>query len=224
MVYDPTVIAGVFIYLLIYLIFCLQITWRASAQAHCGDGFWWWWVRVCSRRISAEHGSNSWLGKIAEWSHMCDVVAGCTGELYCLHVQLLLAYLELEFQLRYCHRSQSVRPSPISTSLAKPPCRSGWNLAATFRSWLVKRGLQSLSWSCDFKSVKMVDLVNSLKNLFLQTHQSECYQAWVKTLGRGPAKLQVQWSYLFLLYNYYKLNVWETGGSHWTSRKFGRSF
>ena len=37
--------------------------------------------------------------------------------------------------------------------------------------------------------------INSFKNLLLQTHQSDCYQIWVTTLGQGPDKLPVQWSY-----------------------------
>ena len=49
----------------------------------------------------------------------------------------LLAYPEFKFQTRYCHRAPSVCPSPILTSPAKPLGRSGWNLAATFLSWLV---------------------------------------------------------------------------------------
>ena len=46
--------------------------------------------------------------------------------------------------------------------------------------------------SHDRKCVKMADLVNfwenrinSFRNLLLQTHQSECYQIWVPTLGQG---------------------------------------
>ena len=52
--------------------------------------------------------------------------------------------------------------------------------------------------SRDQKCVKMADFVNfgenrinSFKNLFLQTHQAECYHIWVTTLG------QVLWSYFF---------------------------
>ena len=41
--------------------------------------------------------------------------------------------------------------------------------------------------------------INSFKNLPLQTHQSECYQIWVTTLGHGPDKLLVQSSFYLLL-------------------------
>ena len=65
--------------------------------------------------------------------------------------------------------------------------------------------LQRLCRTHDWKCVKMADLVNvwenhihSFKNLPLQTHQSECNQIWVTTIGQDPDNLQVQWCYLYL--------------------------
>ena len=56
--------------------------------------------------------------------------------------------------------------------------------------------LQRSCQSHDRKCVRMADFVNfwenrinSFKNLPLQTHQSECYQIWVKTLGQDPVFL-----------------------------------
>ena len=70
--------------------------------------------------------------------------------------------------------------------------------------------------SRDRKCNKMADFVNfwenrinSFKNIPLQTHQSECFQIWVTTLGQGTDKLlQVQWSYFsFSFFIYLLLTV-----------------
>ena len=82
------------------------------------------------------------------------------------------------------------------------------HLSECYQIWVTSLGhghdvkLRRSCRSYDRKCVKMADLVkflenhvNSFKHLPHQTDQSEFYQSWVATLGQGPDKLQVQWSF-----------------------------
>jgi len=105
-----------------------------------------WKIQTRPRRMEA---ITTFLYSCGHPHHVCwwcqlpsqyttqQVLPTCMQNLVEIRPAMFWAYLELKFQRRYCHRTPSVRRSPISTSPAKPMGRSGWNLAAMFHSWLL---------------------------------------------------------------------------------------